>query len=244
MVMFNSIVSKIIKISGIEVRRSASEYSDRGQLVKILKHHNIETILDVGANKGQYATTIWNSGFKGRIISFEPQTDCHEQLLAQSRNVVGWDIYSRCALGRSEASLELNISKNSVSSSFFPLIGDDDYLNATATYIDTEKVEVFALDDIWDSFKARYRPGFLLKLDTQGFEGEVISGANNALRDIDIVQLEAGIEPIYEGEKEWMFFIQALANMGFKVIAMQKGYVDPISGHGKQVDLIFARLKN
>ena len=43
---------------------------------KLLDHHRITKILDIGANSGQYGLETIKIGFKGAIISFEPDKKC------------------------------------------------------------------------------------------------------------------------------------------------------------------------
>src|SRR5689334_10627159 len=69
------------------------------QLVSSLRKFEIDLVLDVGANKGQFASEIRQWGYTGRIVSFEPLSQAHGQLLQSRARDSMWEVYPRCALG-------------------------------------------------------------------------------------------------------------------------------------------------
>src|SRR5262245_42805297 len=79
------------------------------QLVSSLRKFEIDLILDVGANKGQFASEIRHCGYPGRIVSFEPLSQVHGQLLQASAGDSMWEAYPRCALGDHNGGVEINI---------------------------------------------------------------------------------------------------------------------------------------
>jgi hypothetical protein len=66
--------------------------------VSHLRKSKIELVLDVGASIGQFAKEMFAGGYKGKIISFEPLSQAHGQLLAAARGNSGWEVAPRCAL--------------------------------------------------------------------------------------------------------------------------------------------------
>lgn len=70
-------------------------------LVRILDHHGIDVVLDVGANVGQYAARLRQGGWSGRIVSFEPLPDAHATLEAAAAPDALWEVAPRMALGAS-----------------------------------------------------------------------------------------------------------------------------------------------
>ena len=78
--IFLKIKRRLNKIFKIEVIKYPTPELDRR--IKLLKHYNIDVVLDVGANIGQYASELRNIGYSGRIISFEPTTAAFKKLEA------------------------------------------------------------------------------------------------------------------------------------------------------------------
>jgi hypothetical protein len=62
-----------------------------------LRQFKIDLVLDVGANMGQFASEIRHCGYAGRIVSFEPLSQAHGQLLQSSAGDSLWEAYPRCA---------------------------------------------------------------------------------------------------------------------------------------------------
>ena len=98
------------------------------ELVSSLRKFEIDLVLDVGANKGQFASEIRHCGYAGRIVSFEPLSQAHGELLQSSAGDPMWDTYPRCALGDHDGEAEINIAGNSHSSSIMPML--ESHLNA------------------------------------------------------------------------------------------------------------------
>ena len=95
-----------------------------------------------------------------------------------------------------------------------------------------------------DSIFAKYcKPGekVFLKIDTQGFEGEVLNGAQNVLHQIAIVQLEMSIVPLYVGQRLYDYFFSFFKERGFFLWSLERGFYDPISGQHLQFDGTFVR---
>jgi FkbM family methyltransferase len=87
-----------------------------------LSKFDIDLVLDVAANKGQFALEIRHHGYAGRIMSFEPLSRAHGQLLQSSMGDPMWDAYPCCALGDQNGEGEINIAGNSESSSILYLL--------------------------------------------------------------------------------------------------------------------------
>ena len=71
-------------VIGLEVRRLKSISTPAAKLVASLLKFNIDLVLDVGANQGQFASEIRRSGYTGNIVSFEPLSKAHSKLLKAS----------------------------------------------------------------------------------------------------------------------------------------------------------------
>ena len=103
---------------GFEIRLSGVDSRSDLRFVDFLKTHQIDTVLDVGANNGDFARTLFEAGFQGRIISFEPLPVAHEGLV-QAAQASGWQwtIAPRMALAESDGTAQFNITAADSSSS-------------------------------------------------------------------------------------------------------------------------------
>ncbi len=108
-------------------------------------------------------------------------------------------------------------------------------------YIGNEAIEVKKLDSILPDL-CKASSNFYMKIDTQGYESNVLKGAEKSLVRIDTIQLEMSLVPLYEGE---MLFIEMCMNMkelGYQLISLEPGFCDSDSGQLLQVDGVFHRF--
>jgi len=209
-------------------------------LVSSLRKFEIDLILDVGANTGQFASEIRLCGYEGRIVSFEPLSRAHSQLLQSSDGDSMWEAYQRCALGDHNGEVEINIARNSESSSILPML--DSHLTAApeSEYEGKEIVPIKTLDAVaWQYLKDVSAP--FLKIDTQGFEWQVLDGARETLPHIKGILVELSLLPLYEGQHLWREVTDRLEAEGFTLWAFRPVFSDQASGRTLQVDGIFYR---
>jgi FkbM family methyltransferase len=197
------------------------------------------TVLDVGANIGQYGAALRASGFAGRIISFEPLPDAYAHLRRRSASDQGWSARNS-AVGDEIGMLKLNVSANSFSSSVLPMTNA--HLDAApgSQTIGSHQVQVTTVADV-----VRVQavdPGrTLLKVDTQGYEGPVLDGAGELLGQFAAVQLELSFVPLYAGQQLFGELTERLAAAGFGMYALDAGFADPRTGRMLQCDALFVR---
>ena len=238
-------IKKIIKDTcrnfGLEIHRYSPSASPTAQIVSSLQRFDIDLVMDVGANQGQFAAEIRSGGYTGNIVSFEPLSKAHSELLRASDGDSKWDIYPRCALGDHNGEAEINIAGNSASSSLLPML--DSHLSAAphTAYVGKELVSLLTLDSVAPEYVAKFKHPFL-KIDTQGFEWQILNGARNVLTNMRGVLLELSLIPLYEGQHLWQEMIGRLEQEGFTLWALQPGFIDPLNGRTLQVDGIFYRL--
>ena len=225
---------------GLEIRKFSPRSSPVAQIVSSLKHFDIDLVFDVGANHGQFAQEIRSGGYTGRIVSFEPLSTAHLELLRTSSGDRSWDIYPRCALGDSDGEIEINVAGNSVSSSIMPMLESHRSAAPQSAYRGKETVAVKTLDALARPYLDSSRAPFL-KIDTQGFEWQVLEGARTALPHIRGVLLELSLVPLYEGQHLWEEIIDRLKREGFNLWAIQPEFIDPRDGRTLQANGIFFR---
>ena len=179
---------------GLHLSRWHPSRDEAFRVLGLIREQGIDTVIDVGANTGQFAHSMISQGFTGRIYSFEPQAAIHRQLQDQARRHPSWTVAERCALGDQPGELDLNLSQNTYSSSFLPINPLNLQAAPRTAYVGQERVPVLRLDD----WAQRYGISgqLLLKIDTQGFELKVLRGAQGLLPLIQGVLVECSLTPL------------------------------------------------
>jgi FkbM family methyltransferase len=233
-------VKAIFRKIGINVSSYNAHSSNNAQIVASMKEFGIDLILDVGANKGQFARSMRGAGYEDKIISFEPLTSAHSELVNSKKADNLWEVYPRTAIGDQNGEVVINIAGNSSSSSVLPMLDSHKNAAPNSAYVDSEKVHITTIDSIADDiFKEGKKP--FLKIDTQGFEWQVLDGAEQTLPKIQGVLLELSLIPLYDGQRLWLDLVNRLQEAGFTLWALQSGFTDSKNGRTYQVDGIFYR---
>jgi len=186
-------------------------------LKEIFRDHRIDMVVDVGANLGQYHDLLREEvGYKGEILSFEPVKNVATTLFERSKEDPNWQIFGY-ALGSSSGSAEINIMASSDFNSFLNPRNDiDNTFHSKNSIVSKETVRVNTLDNFFQEagIDCSKRNGFL-KIDTQGFDMEVIKGGRNSLKNILALQMEASVRPIYDGMPNYVQTIEEMNQIGF-----------------------------
>jgi FkbM family methyltransferase len=166
------------------------------RLDQLFSSLGIDLVLDVGAHTGEYAAFLRRNGYTGRIISFEPVAANYAALQRTALRDDLWDTLN-VALGSEEGESEINVTSSTVFSSFHQ---PNDYalgeFGNRAVVDHVERVVVRRLDNV---LRELVEPGqhTFLKMDTQGWDLEVLRGASGVLGDIKAIQSEVSVVPIY-----------------------------------------------
>ena len=220
---------------GFEVIKYPTPELDRR--IKLLRTHNIDTVLDVGANIGQYGSELRNIGFKGTILSFEPTSDAFMKLKKNAQKDVNWKVFN-FSLGAFDGEAEINISKNSVSSSILNNLPQLTESAPEAKFISKEKIKVKKIDTIFQELGLTNKQIYL-KIDTQGYENMVIEGAKESLPLIKGIQIEMALIPTYENAITFDEMITKLKQNNYITTSIESGYYDKKTGKLLEVDGIF-----
>lgn len=205
-----------------------------------LIQNNIDLVLDVGANSGQFAQELRKSGYMGRIVSFEPLEVAHKHLTLNSNSDPGWVVHPRCAVGDSNKTVTLNVAGNSYSSSVLEMLPTHSNAAPDSIYVGTNLVDQITLDSIFANYVSEGTKVFL-KIDTQGYEMQVLNGIKENLSSITGIQIEMSTTPLYRGEKTFETFISFFKEAGFECWLCLPGFSDPLSGRMLQFDFVYYR---
>lgn len=238
--MLNKTLKKIINSAGHMTYRTHSISNPVYQLFQSLNYFKVDLVLDVGANKGQFASELRTIGFDGKIVSFEPLSEAHKSLNEKSSRDDNWFAHPRCAIGNYDGEIEINIAGNSVSSSVLSMLESHSNAAPDSAYVDHEKTPIFMLDTVASPYLKQAKNPFI-KIDTQGYEWQVLNGAEIILPQVRGVLCELSLVGLYEGQYLWQEIIQRMEECGFTLWGLQKGFTEPTSGRSLQMDGIFFR---
>jgi len=202
-----------------------------------LDYYGIKVLLDVGANTGQYATLMRRIGYKGKIVSFEPLSSAFAGLSNNAIDDKNW-FCENFALGNKDEKAVIHVSGNSYSSSLLDILPSHIAFDADSDYIADETIQIKRMDDVFANY-CLPTDVVMLKIDTQGFEKNVLEGAKQSLNNITLMQLEMSIEPLYEKEILFTEMLNYLQQAGFELFSLENGIRNPDSGKLLQVDGIF-----
>ncbi len=187
-------------------------------------------MLDVGANRGQYRQFLRERvGYRGLILSFEPLAQNVEWLRRQAKSDPRW-IVCGVALGSRDTRMEINVMKVDLLSSFLePHPAMVEMFREHNVISRKESVEVRRLDSVIDELMAgRTLRNLYLKLDTQGFDLEVIRGSSSTLSRVCALQSEISMQPLYANAPSHREALDALAAHSFAVTGMFPVVRDPM----------------
>jgi FkbM family methyltransferase len=209
-------------------------------VVTILRLYRINCVLDVGANRGQYARRLRNAGYRGHIVSFEPVAETFARLQAAAAGDPRWSVH-RCALGREDATATMTVVPGTLSSVLEPTpFGVDRYAQfRDATH---EVVPVRRLDALLDEVTAGVSDRRLyLKLDTQGYDLEAFAGMGERAAEVCAMQSEVAVMPIYDGMPLMAEALATYAAAGFEITALYPVSRQSRTGRVVEFDCVLVR---
>lgn len=228
-----------LRALGYDLTRFRPDCHPFARLLSLMKSNRIGLVLDVGANIGQYGAELRDHGFCGRIMSFEPLSQAFGMLSERSRNDGLWDVRN-LALGAKPGKSVIHIAGNSASSSLLAMLPAHALAAPYSKYVGDEEIAVETLDRVWSGLGA-WEGNVWLKLDTQGYEAEVLRGAAQSLQYIQCVQMEMSLIPLYEDSASFEELLAQMKDLGYQLVGLEPGFTDNQSGRLLQVDGVFCR---
>lgn len=183
----------------------------------LLRRYEINCVIDVGAREGEFGWWLRGTGYRGRIVSFEPNSDHHDMLRRVASRDGNWDVQP-FALGAEDATATINITEQTHFSSFHepgPLAVES---FPESRVVERREVPVRRLDGLFHEAVAGIRePRVYLKLDTQGWDLEVLRGAEGCLAQVAAVQTEVSFRALYVDMPSFADSWKALTVYGYAI---------------------------
>lgn len=203
-----------------------------------LAQMKIGTVLDVGANRGQFARFARGLFPAAQIYSFEPLEDCYHEVVTSFNTDSKFRAFN-LAIGAEEASVSMHRNKFDASSSMLEMTDAMPRNFPFAKSISEVKVQVRRLDDV--TRELPMEPELLLKIDVQGYEEPVLAGAPDILSRARLVIVEVSFEPLYAGQALFDAIYRRLTDLGFRYCGNWEQIVSPLDGRVLQADAIFLK---
>ncbi len=220
--MFLKSLLRLARRFGVYITRDPSWLVYEDLIVRVLSTLKINCVLDVGAYRGDFAKWLRGIGYAGLIISFEPVAANFELLDEARAEDTEWHAH-RMALGTTKGKAEIRVFSGATFHSF---LAPSDY--GRARFPDklqverTELVPVDRLENILDQLVGDLKdPHIFLKVDTQGYDLEVIRGLGSKAAAISALQVEMAVKPIYnQMTNSFVDALSYLQESGFQMSGM------------------------
>jgi FkbM family methyltransferase len=232
---------KTVRSNGRLFQKALASYAAHEHIGWMLRELNVNCVLDVGANEGQYGQRLREAGYAGRIVSFEPLEVHVAPLRERAAADHDWKVFA-CALGDSDGEADINVAPGKVSS-LLPSseFGRDWSDNLRDTHPET--ISIRRLDGLLDEATEGIQdPRIYLKLDTQGYDLPAFAGAGQRIQEVVGMQSEVSCVPIYEGMPRMHEQIPVYESQGFEITGMFPVSLDRSSLRVIEFDVVMIRV--
>jgi FkbM family methyltransferase len=229
------LVRTSVRRAGVDVSRYRPLAQRRASLIT---QRSITLVLDVGGNRGQYGRELRAYGYGESIISFEPVAQALDHLRQAAASDAFWEVRG-VALGEVSADAEIGVASNLASSSFLPMLDTHRIADPDLRIVGQEPVHIMPLDE---AEIPRDRPT-LLKLDVQGYEDRVLRGASRSLEQVELVECELSVVPLYAGQLTLRPMLDLLSAGGFELVDLEPGE-RAVGGSPLYFDALFERTRS
>jgi len=228
------IVKTTFRLCGLNIERINTADNNYDWLLK----YGIETVLDIGANTGQFAEMIHKILPSAAIVSFEPIEKCYQMLIKNMASVPKFRAFNY-ALGEKDTNAEMCVNDYTASSSLlqmedlhkqaFPFTA-----NACKEMVKIKQLDGVARDlDLTDNL--------LIKIDVQGYEDRVIRGGQETVSRAKVVIIETSFQSLYIGQPMFEDIYDMLKQIGFRYIGALEQLRSPLDGSVLQADSVFIK---
>jgi FkbM family methyltransferase len=198
----------------------------------------INTIIDIGANIGEFTLIFAELFPEAEIYAFEPLPDCYNQLETKTKHIPTISTFN-IGLGSKQCIQNIHQSSWHPASSFREMSA----MHKTNYPHSANHEEIGVTIDTLDSILKpdTLNKNILIKMDVQGFEDEVINGGIQIFRQAKIVVVECSFQELYENEPMFHGIYSLLKQLGYKYRGSLKQSTDKNDGSFLQADCLFIK---
>lgn len=218
-----------LRSAGFElVRNSRSTNLLALHLDYLIRRYDINCIFDVGARHGEYAWWARGTGFGGRIVSFEPVDSNLPPLRAAAAADPDWQVQP-IALGAEDGTSTINVTNPTHFTSFRkPGALAAEKFAGPSRVVEEQEVAVRRLDGVFaEAVAGIANPRVYLKMDTQGWDLEVLRGASGCLDQVIALQSEMSFQALYDDMPSFDEAWDTIRGLGFMMSGMFPITMDP-----------------
>jgi len=238
----NAFMNRLDKLGQAIRSRRLLQALLRHRVLAGAEHRNVLSgdlcvVVDIGANRGQFALAARRWAPQARVVSFEPLSGPSEVF----RRVFAGDgsvMLHQSAIGPVSAMQTMHVSARDDSSSLLPISSVQTTMFPGTGEVATAEVRVAMLDEFISADDLQ-SPA-MLKLDVQGFELDALRGCESLLRHFDRVYCECSFVEFYSGQKLADEVVNWLAARGFSLVGKYNPTFDS-RGQVVQADFLFGR---
>jgi FkbM family methyltransferase len=238
-VILTDIIKRIVARFGISIS-SLSNVSEYRLVTDSTRRNNVDLLIDLGANRGQFAIGVRACGYRGLIVSFEPDIAIYNKLESAAQSDKNWETLNQAVIDSEVESMSFNVSSNLGYSS--SLLSFSENANRVYPGLETSNkitVNCTSLKNVL--LKYDFATSIFIKADIQGFEKQLFSffDLKNS-QNVSGVMIEISLTPIYEGEWSVLECLTYFQLQGFHLIAVSPEDYSENFGN-PQVNLYFER---
>jgi len=243
MTFFKSLIKSIFRLAGLEIGFTRSNVINNTELKrenKWLMDNQFHTIIDIGANEGQFAQKARKLFPNSKIISFEPIPSVYQKLkenFQEDKNFCAFNV----GLGKKKECVKLTLNEYTPSSSILKMEHHTEHFNFAVEQNEIE-VQIDLLDNYQNEFDVT-KP-YLVKIDVQGYEDRVIEGGKSVLENAQMIITEVSFTSLYHGQVPFGHIYSVLLDLGFKYVGNYEQLHSPVNNEILQADAIFVKSKH
>ena len=238
------------------------ETFSREKTIKMLINNNEPIIFDVGANNGSSLDEFKEWWPNSHVHCFEPQDECMEELNESADSFVGsGSVYVNHIAVGNKSNEKIKFYTHDINSgvSGFNKINMDSKDSLDLNNLSKEnaakkkeyekslnhvrEVSTLRLDDYIANHHTKIDSINLLKIDTQGFEPEVLEGFGNKLNHVDVVLTELMFYDYYERSLSFSDIEKYLHKANFQLYDISHIAKNPMNGRTDWVDVIYVNKR-
>lgn len=233
------------KLTGLhlKLKRFTASASEPLRTAMLLREKGIDLVIDIGANTGQFAESLYDFDYAGQVLSFEPVSEAHQEISQRSQPYAKWTIAERMAIGEEDGEIEFNITDDTQFSSVLPIEDTFAAHNTKSSIVKKEMLPIHRLDTIISQYVPDWESrNILLKVDTQGYEQQVLNGAQAVLAKARGIKIEIPVYKIYQqAQLDFYGTLDLVREEGFQPYSFHIEGVDLPTGRVNTMDGLFFR---
>jgi len=231
-----NVIRTIFKNNGYNLRLTKINACNNEEVMmkQLFDKYSIDLILDVGASRGQYVDSIRKMGYDKDFLCFEPVNAAFDVLnkkFLDDSNVA----VVNAAVGSENCDFGINVSECDMCSSVLDVTLAATSVEPATKTVALQPCKMYKLDYFYDVLENNC---VAIKIDTQGFESDVILGATETLKLAKMLFVEMSLVELYEGQALFSEVVSMLEDRGFELFAVTPAFLDD-SGRMLQVDGLF-----